>query len=57
MGTPSTKPDTSVKKQAVYLTLAINLEGHKELLGMWVAENEGAKFRMKCTWCETRCGT
>jgi len=24
--------------------LGINTEGHKELLGMWIAENEGAKF-------------
>ena len=26
------------------LSLAINLEGNKELLGLWVGENEGAKF-------------
>ncbi|MFW9280995.1 IS256 family transposase, partial [Glaesserella parasuis] len=24
--------------------LGVNLEGHKELLGLWIAENEGAKF-------------
>ncbi|MGB3794973.1 MAG: IS256 family transposase, partial [Alteraurantiacibacter sp.] len=28
----------------LYLALAINLEGDKELLGMWLAETEGAKF-------------
>ena len=28
----------------MYLALGVNLEGHKELLGMWLAENEGAKF-------------
>ena len=33
-----------VQSQAVYLALAINLEGHKELLGLWVGENEGSKF-------------
>ena len=33
-----------VKSQAVYLALGINLEGHKELLGLWVGESEGAKF-------------
>ena len=33
-----------VKSQAVYLALAINLQGHKELLGLWVGEAEGAKF-------------
>ena len=36
--------DNSVINKAVFLALGINLEGHKELLGMWIAENEGAKF-------------
>ena len=30
--------------RAVYLALAINLEGQKELLGMWISDSEGAKF-------------
>lgn len=30
--------------KAIYLALGVNLEGKKELLGMWVSENEGAKF-------------
>ncbi len=30
--------------KAVFLALGINTEGQKELLGMWLAENEGAKF-------------
>ena len=30
--------------KSVYLALAINCEGHKELLGLWIAENEGSKF-------------
>jgi transposase-like protein len=30
--------------RAVYLALAINLEGRKELLGMWIAGQEGASF-------------
>ncbi|WP_180082857.1 IS256 family transposase [Acinetobacter sp. YH12201] len=34
----------SVINKAVFLALGINLEGQKELLGMWMAENEGAKF-------------
>jgi transposase-like protein len=29
---------------AVYVALAINLEGQKELLGLWIGEAEGAKF-------------
>jgi len=33
-----------VQNQAVYLALAINLQGYKELLGLWVGEAEGAKF-------------
>ncbi len=34
----------SVINKAVFLALGINLDRHKELLGMWMAENEGAKF-------------
>jgi putative transposase len=30
--------------RAVYVALGLNLEGHKELLGFWVGEAEGAKF-------------
>ena len=30
--------------KAVYRALGINLEGNKELLGLWLAETEGAKF-------------
>ena len=33
-----------VINKAVYLALGINIEGHKELLGIWIAETEGAKF-------------
>jgi putative transposase len=33
-----------VQNQAVYLALGISLEGHKELLGLWVGETEGSKF-------------
>jgi putative transposase len=33
-----------VPNKALYLVLAVNLEGHKELLGMWLAQTEGAKF-------------
>lgn len=34
----------SVLNKAVFLAPGINTEGQKELLGMWRAENEGAKF-------------
>lgn len=30
--------------KAIYLALGVNLEGQKELLGLWLSENEGAKF-------------
>ncbi len=38
------RQDKHVINKAIYLILGINIEGHKELLGMWVSENEGAKF-------------
>ncbi len=34
----------SVRVKAVYLALGINLAGEKELLGIWIAQTEGAKF-------------
>jgi putative transposase len=33
-----------VAKVAVYLALGVTMAGHKEVLGMWVANTEGAKF-------------
>jgi putative transposase len=33
-----------VKTKAVYLALGLNMEGEKELLGIWIAQTEGAKF-------------
>jgi hypothetical protein len=33
-----------IMNKALYLVLAVNLEGQKELLGMWIAQSEGAKF-------------
>jgi len=38
------RQDKRVINKAVYLALGINTEGHKELLGLWIAETEGAKF-------------
>ena len=38
------RQDKRVINKAIYLALGVNLEGHKELLGMWLSENEGAKF-------------
>jgi transposase-like protein len=33
-----------LRNKAIYLALGINLHGEKELLGLWMAETEGAKF-------------
>ena len=33
-----------VQTRAVYLALGVNLEGRKELLGLWIGEKEGSKF-------------
>ena len=38
------RQDKRVINKAIYLALGVNLSGHKELLGLWLAENEGAKF-------------
>lgn len=38
------RQDKRVINKAIYLALGINVEGHKELLGLWLSENEGAKF-------------
>jgi len=37
-----------VAQHTVYVALGVNLEGHKELLGLWLGENEGAKFWLSC---------
>ena len=38
------REERHVQTRAVYVALALNSEGHKELLGFWVGEAEGAKF-------------
>ena len=38
------RQDKQVINKSIYLALGVNMEGHKELLGMWLSENEGAKF-------------
>jgi hypothetical protein len=37
----------SVQRRACYLALAINMDGKREVLGMWLQANEGAKFWMQ----------
>ena len=38
------RQDKQVINKAIYLALGVNMDGQKELLGMWLSENEGAKF-------------
>jgi len=38
------RQDKRVINKSIYIALGVNLEGQKELLGLWLAETEGAKF-------------
>ena len=38
------RQDSKVSKKCVYSLLGINLEGYKEILGIWLSENESASF-------------
>lgn len=38
--------DRKIISKSVFLALGVNTEGLKELLGLWIAENEGSKFWM-----------
>jgi putative transposase len=40
--------DGRVAQRTVYVALGVNLEGHKELLGLWLGQAEGAKFWLAC---------
>lgn len=38
------REEKAIRNRNVFLALAVNMEGQKELLGMWMAQTEGAKF-------------
>ena len=38
------RSEGQIVKKAVYIAIGVNLEGKKSVLGMWVGENESAKF-------------
>ena len=38
------RSEGQIVKKAVYIAIGIDMEGHKDVLGMWVGENESAKF-------------
>ena len=33
-----------VLNKAIHVAMGVNMQGHKEILGLWTAQNEGAKF-------------
>jgi transposase-like protein len=37
-----------VSQHTIYVAIGVNLQGHKELLGLWLAESEGARFWLSC---------
>ncbi|MBY0089234.1 IS256 family transposase [Brevibacillus brevis] len=38
------KQDGAIVNKAAYMVIGIDLDGHKDVLGIWVGENESAKF-------------
>lgn len=40
----SVREENRVVKKAAYIVLGINKEGYKEILGIWIRENESSKF-------------
>lgn len=38
------RSEGQIVKKAVYIAIGINLDGKKDVLGMWVGENESAKY-------------
>lgn len=38
------RSEGQIVKKAVYIAIGVNLDGKKDVLGMWVGENESAKF-------------
>lgn len=41
------RDEGSIKNKANYLALGIRADGHKEALGLWIEQAEGAKFWLK----------
>ncbi len=41
------RDDGLVRNKAVYLALGVQLDGTKDILGLWIEQNEGAKFWLK----------
>jgi transposase-like protein len=41
------RDDGLVRNKAVYVALALDADGEKHVLGLWIEQTEGAKFRLK----------
>ena len=49
------KQENRIITKAAYVALAITMDGLKDVLGVWIGENEGAKFWLKvCTELKNR---
>lgn len=46
--------DGEVRIKVVYLAIGITIEGNKEVLGLWLAQTEGAKFWLQVTELRNR---
>ena len=53
LGVVKGREDGQVKNRAVHTALGINMDGEKEVLGLWITENEGAKFWL-AVWTELK---
>jgi len=38
------KQDGQMINKAAYMVIGVDLEGYKDVLGIWIGENESAKF-------------
>lgn len=41
------RDEGTVKNKAVYLAIGVRCSGHKEILGLWIEQTEGAKFWLR----------
>lgn len=52
------RDEATVRRQAIYLALAVRPDGSRDILGLWIEQTEGARFWMKvCSDLKVRgCG-
>lgn len=49
------REENKIVSKAIYVALGITMDGMKDVIGMWIGENEGAKFWFKvCTELKNR---